>query len=208
MGGNGSGNGSGNGNGGGNGSGGGGGSGNGNGGGSGNGGGVQAPHPLYPTSSLLRANHTKRVAEAKRAAATATGTGSGSGANGGSDSGNRSGSGSRSGGGSGANNGSGGVGVGTVGTSDSAALAAKPSKKARVAAALRHRSLFLLAPGNPFRRLLVAVVQSKWFELVSLIVILVNTAFMAAQDPLQPPDVGRNRLLEEAEIVFNALLSG
>lgn len=64
------------------------------------------------------------------------------------------------------------------------------------------RSLFLFAPEHPLRAFCIKVTTNKWFNWFILFVIIVNAAFLAANDPLKGKKEGFNVVNFYADYVF------
>lgn len=64
------------------------------------------------------------------------------------------------------------------------------------------RSLFLFAPEHPIRAFCIKVSTNKWFNWFILLVIIVNAAFLAANDPLKGKKEGFNVVNFYADYIF------
>lgn len=67
------------------------------------------------------------------------------------------------------------------------------------------KSLFLFAPEHPLRALCIKIVTNRWWNRFILLVIIVNSAFLAANDPLKGKKEGFNAVNYYGDFVFLAI---
>lgn len=69
-----------------------------------------------------------------------------------------------------------------------------------------HDALWLLAPSNAFRVSVHELISQRWFDNFVLVLIIVSSALMLAEDPVNP-DATRNKIFEKMEYGFIALFT-
>jgi hypothetical protein len=70
---------------------------------------------------------------------------------------------------------------------------------------MKHRSLFLFAPQNSFRRVVFMVVFDKKFEYIILLFILVSSAALAVDNPSVTPDSDLGQSLLALDVALNVI---